>query len=339
METVANKRYFGYDLLKALAIFMVVFYHMNMLDFAFDSEFVYFPNLNKSIQILAAAGVPLFFLVNGSLTLGKKLTSRKLIDKLGRLLYISVIWTVLLRIVVIGFLLKNEISLSINEFLNYYWFFYSLAVAYLVNFALGHLHKWCGYVVTIVLFSATFVNNFIWDLYLFVNPERSLPSWGHTGLFTLYGIVYTRIGAYLKDFQVRKLVCVIMMTIGYGLIYFETVVMTNVTGQLFDGVNAAFPTIGAMLLSCGIFCILKDAIFPNNKIGHLITLVGRNSGGVYIFHLTLIILIREYVFKNEWNIIFLPIVLVLMIAAVLTIVCALLSEKVRHSMFRSLLTF
>lgn len=337
--TKVRERLFGYDLLKALAMSMVVFYHVNMLDFAFSPESYYFPNFNKLVQILAAAGVPLFFMVNGALTVNREMTVERLMKKIGRLVFVSVIWTILLRIIVLGILMKRGAPSSLGDFLNYYWFFYSLAIVYVVNYLLSILPKWFEYFVVTIIFAIVFLNNFVWDIILFVDPDHILPSWGHTGFYTLYGIVYTRLGAYLKKIDLKWPKCAMMIVVGYGLVCFETIIMTNSSKEIFDGVNAAFPTLGAMCLSCGIFCLLKNIKAGESWITNLVKLVGRNSGGIYVFHLVVIILLRNYVFMNLCDVAYLPVVVVVIIAAFITIVCSMASEMIRRSKCSFLLAF
>ena len=72
-----QRRVFGYDVIKALAMFMVVFYHLFMLDFAFVPGEFYVPNFNKIIQMLCTSSVPMFFMVNGALTSNKRQTFKK----------------------------------------------------------------------------------------------------------------------------------------------------------------------------------------------------------------------------------------------------------------------
>ena len=91
-----SKRIFGYDLIKALAMFLVVFYHFNMLDFGFQPNTFYVPNINKLFQIFCAAGVPLFFMVNGALTINKKTSLKKVTTKIFRIFLIAVFWTLFL---------------------------------------------------------------------------------------------------------------------------------------------------------------------------------------------------------------------------------------------------
>lgn len=334
-----QKRIFGYDLIKALAMFLVVFYHTGMIDCAYIHGEFYIPNVNKMIQILAAAGVPLFFMVNGALTVGKNADFRIVITRVCRLIFIAVLWTSILRVGILGFGMGRLSGFTISSFANFYWFFYSLALSYIVNYLIDTSPKWLGKTFLLVLFCLVFVNNFIWDILLCVKPNTTLPSWGHTGFFTLYGVIYTRIGAFLRDKGYRPLISVFLMLIGYGLIFFETVVMTDSTGTLFDGVNGAFPTLGAMFLAIGLFCLLKDIKACESSTAKLIGLVGMNSGGVYVFHHLFIVLIRDEFFGGVMNIRFLPIIAVLFIALFVCLLTAGISEQIGRSPCKFLLKF
>lgn len=334
-----QERIFGYDLIKALAIFLVVFYHIGMIDCAYIHGVFYIPNVNKMIQILAAACVPLFFMVNGALTVGKNADFRKVITRVYRLIFIAVLWTLILIVGILGLGMGWVSDFTIGSFANYYWFFYSLALSYVVNFLIDLSPKWLGNTVLLVLFSLVFVNNFIWDIILCVKPNTTLPSWGHTGFFTLYGVVYTRIGAFLKKKHYSYQASILMMIVGYALIFFETVVMMNSGGMLYDGVNSAFPTLGAMFLASGLFCLLKDVKAYEGQTAKLIGLVGVNSGGVYVFQYIFIVLIREEFFGGVMNIRFLPIIAVLFIALFVCLLTAGISELISRSPCKFLLKF
>lgn len=328
LQTV-KRRVYGYDLLKALAMFMVVFYHFLMLDFSFEPGQFYIPNFNKIIQLICAAGVPLFFMVNGALTINNNITLKKVIIKVSRIVMIAVFWTALLRCGVIGLLMGKGQPDSIYGFINYYWFLFSLAYVYILNYIIQILPKWCGYLLVIAIFTVTFLNNFIWDIILFVDPDHSFPHWGLTGLFTLYGIVYSRIGAFLKNTKLSFPVCILIFLFGLAMNIFKTIVMTNHDGEVFDGVNGSFPTIGALFLSVGLFCLFKD-VKDNFWPSRLIETIGINSGGVYIFHLVFVLFIRGQI-HAYFNLQTLPLLAVLLFAMATTILCAYISEWISRT--------
>ncbi len=324
-----TERIYGYDLLKALAMFMVVFYHFQMLDFSFEPNVFYVPNFNKIIQLTFAAGIPLFFMVNGALTINNKITFKKVIHKVSRLFFIAIFWTIILRCGVIGILFKRGQPNSIMSFLYNYWFLISLAYVYILNYLIQILPKWIGYLMVFAIFAMTFFNNFIWDIILFNNPDHVLPRWGHTGFFTLYGIVYSRIGAYLKHTKLSFPICILLIILGLALNIFKTIAMTNHDGAVFDGVNASFPTIGALLLGVGLFCLLKDVKEPFWS-SQLIKTVGINSCGIYIFHLVFVYFIRNQIITH-FNLHTLPILCVLLLALFTTLLCTFISELILRS--------
>ncbi len=332
----ANKRVFGYDLLKALAMFLVVFYHFEMLDFSFEEGEYYLPNLNKIVQLITAAGVPLFFMVNGALTVHRKTTFEKVIIKAAKLVFIAIFWAFVLQWGLGGYLFGDQNPISLHSLVGSYWFLSSLAMVYVINYLLEMSPKWLRYILISAIFIMTFLNNFIWDIILYFNPEQTLPSWGQTGLFTLYGVVYTRIGAYLKNIKLNIFVCIFIFLVGLALNVFKTIVMTNYDNAIFDGVNASFPTLGALFLSIGLFCMLRD-VKDNFWSSQVIKTVGINSIGVYIFHFTLIGITRKFIYKGIFHVDDLPLVLVFISVLVITIVCAYISAGIMRTPLKVLL--
>lgn len=328
-SSLTKERVFGYDLLKALAMFLVVFYHFLMLDFAFEPGKFYVPNFNKIIQLICAAGVPVFFMVNGALTINNKITYQKVINKVLRLFLIATFWSLVLRCGVIGYLFGNGQPKSFYGLINFYWFLISLAYVYILNYLIQILPKWFGYLLVIAIFTATFLNNFVWDIILFIDPSHTLPRWGHTGLFTLYGVVYSRIGAHLKNSKLNFATCIIIFLLGLALNVFTTIAMTNHDGAVYDGVNGSFPTLGALFMSVGLFCMLKgvkDNFWPSQ----LIKTIGINSGGVYFFHFVFVFYIRDHILSH-FNIHTLPLLAVLLLALLTTILCAYISEWISRT--------
>lgn len=328
-STGTQKRVYGYDLLKALAMFMVVFYHLFMLDFSFEAGQFYVPNFNKIIQLICAAGVPLFFMVNGALTINHKITLHKVAVKVSRLFLIAIFWTLVLKCGVIGYIMGKGQPQSVLAFIYHYWFLISLAYMYILNYLIQISPKWCGYLLVIAIFSVTFLNNFIWDIILYVDPDHTLPRWGHTGFFTLYGIVYSRVGAYLKNRNLSAPVCILIFLLGLALNIFTTIAMTNHDGAVFDGVNGSFPTLGAMFMSIGLFGLLKD-VKDNFWPSQLIKTVGINSGGIYIFHVVFVLIFRDQM-RAAFDQHTFPIYVVLLIALGVTILCAYISEWISRT--------
>lgn len=268
-------------------------------------------------------------MVNGALTIKKEITYKKVIHKISKLFLLAFFWTIILRCGVIGILLGNGQPSSIFDFINTYWFLFSLAFVYILNYLIRISPKWFGYLLVIAVFSVTFLNNFVWDIILFVNPSHALPSWGHTGLFTLYGIVYSRMGGYLKNINLSTPICILFFLLGLALNILTTIAMTNHEGAIYDGVNSSFPTLGAMSLSIGLFCLLRN-VKCHFWSSQLIKTVGINSCGVYIFHMVFIFIIRDQMIAT-FNQSTFPIFVILLLALSITLLCAYISEWISRT--------
>lgn len=296
---ISDKRIFGYDLIKAIAMFLIVLYHLGSVDFGVvPNDGWYIPNMTKCLYTLCSAGVPLFFMVNGALQASKQLGLKKCISKSARLIFVAIFWTVLFMCVLYPWLRGSAIP-SIGEFENYYWFLYTLSALYLIC-SLLNKWKWLQIVVLLALLVFPYLSNLVWDIILFVNPKVKMPGWGHTGVFTMYCIVYYYIGAYLRKHDIKRAVSYILVMSGFLIVLAEVIIMSRYYHQVYDGVNASFPTIGALLLSIGLFSLMKQMKMQGcEKMRGAISAVGRNTIGIYVFHLFFVWLVNEYVFHHE----------------------------------------
>lgn len=136
-----KKRFEALDLLKALAIFLIVFYH----NIAGSCEMTGQPGFenygNYYVRALLDVGVPLFFLVNGALLLNRPLDVRAHCFRTLRLIGITFLWAALTLAYIILF--RNVEIGSVREFiaclwnwdhaaLTHFWFLRTLAVIYLL---------------------------------------------------------------------------------------------------------------------------------------------------------------------------------------------------------------
>ena len=278
-----KERIFAYDALKALAMFLVVFYHVGMLDLGYQEGVYYYPNLTQLIALFTACGVPLFFMVNGALTVRRDYDLKKTVIRAARCVCIGYFWGVMMQcIMAIRYHDLSEFSL----YNNYYWFMYTLAMLYVVKYVLNKLPKWIRWCVVIALLIYPFLNNLIWDL-IAIHGNNTGIYWRRSGLFTLYSIVYLYAGDYLVHNykHIAKWSIVLVGLIGFGLLALQATATVNLVHQPFEGGNFCFPTIGALLLSIALFVLglnwrLKDGWFKR-----FVLFLANNSLGIYIFHL------------------------------------------------------
>lgn len=285
----SQNRIFGYDLIKTIAIFMIVFYHLGELDYgAIVPGKFYWPNFNKFLMSFCAASVPSFLMVHGALILPKHLTMRESLFKAGQMTILFFFGKIVLQ----NFLLER--CFFIEEKMVHLWFLVSLAIVYILSFFLN-LSKWFQTLSLVLVLIYPFLSNLIYDLVVFIKHDTHFLIFSHDGFFTLYTLVYFYFGYYLKDKHIQTPYIFILIFSGLFLINFEVVVLSNHFHLLYDGVNSSFPTFGALFLSMGTFFLFKDATAICDVNWNLINFIGRNTLGIYIFHVLVIFLLRKYV--------------------------------------------
>ena len=321
-----GQRIFGYDALKALAAFFVVLYHVGMVDFGYQEGVYYYPTLVQEVWLLCACGVPLFFMVNGALTVNRGYSLKKTAQKSARLVLVGIFWAM---VVMCLFALRDH-RLEAFSFrrIGYYWFLFSLALIYLINYMVSKLPDWCRWVIVAALLVWPFATNLAWDLVILNNPATSLTEWRH-GAFTMYGLVYLYIGYYLSRRSIPKWIAVLSAIAGLLLLTIETIAVVNRTHYQFEGGNYCFPTFGALLLSIALFVLVKDWKPQSFSVKQFFTFLGNNALGVYIFHLILMIVLGIcFPILTEMTVH--PFIAILM-AIGYTILSAAISELIRRS--------
>ena len=321
-----KERIFGYDALKALAAFLVVLYHVRMVDFGYREGEYYIPTITQLLWLFCACGVPLFFMVNGALTVRKHYDAKKTFAKAGRLVMAGLFWGVIARLLLA---IRNHAmpSLTIST-LTYYWFLFSLALLYVVNYLLSRLPQWCRWMVVGLLGVSPFLTNLVLDIVMLVDPGTHLLRWRH-GALTLYSLVYLYLGDYLAQRKSKKWLAVICVIIGLALLALEATAVVNRKHVPFDTGNVCFPTIGALLLSVALFIMVKDLNPSKNWLRRVMLFLGNNALGIYIFHM-LILIVMGGLFPIIREVAVHP-VIVILIAMLNTIVAATISEGIRHT--------
>ena len=324
-----KKRIFAYDALKVLATFLVVLYHAGMLDLGYKEGVYYYPNLTQLIALFTACGVPLFFMVNGALTVKRDYDLRKTAIKAARCVFIGYFWGVVMQC--IKAIRYHDLS-EITLFNNYYWFMYTLAMLYIVKYVLNKLPGWCRWCVVVALLVYPFLNNLIWDFIALYGNNTGI-YWRRSGLFTLYGVVYLYAGDYLahnyKHFA--KWLIVVAGIIGFGLLALQATATVNLVHRPFEGGNFCFPTIGALMLSIALFVWGLSWKMKESWLKRFVIFLANNSLGIYMIHL-LIMAIIGTIFPQiiEMDFTLNP-VIVSVVCLIYMTVSACISEALRKS--------
>lgn len=310
-----KKQVFYYDLIKIIAAYMVCFYHLGLLDLGSVTTDFYFPNFNRVILNLCAMSVPLFFMVNGALLLRRNYTWKESILRFLKLTILYYFWVVVIgQIGEWAFGIEQDSVLDIlngyrNSITVHLWFFKTIArlaiLTPIFKFIYDRESKLWTYGLMGCLFVIPFVYNYfvLFAAWFQIEPFSTLPV---TGVDTMYSVLYFFLGKVLSDLSKeekkscigRKILALISILTGWIMSTVEVTLWTNLRGEMYDGVNSSFPTLGALLMAAGVFYLLSK-MNPNitGNVEKMFRLCADHVMGVYIFH-PIIVQLLNRVFRT-----------------------------------------
>lgn len=285
-NNVTDNRDCHLDFLKILATFLVVFYHYAYyeMDYGFVEGVFYFPNINRVFMSFAACCVPLFFLVNGILMFSKQRIWKDVYYKAGKILFLTLIWSF------IGFPS---------------WFFKTLVILYLLFPFFQYCwnrKRWIYYSIII----AFLIMPFIYNQILVVIKMIGMSDIGSihvgelypTGVKTMYSIVYFLGGNVLANCKkIHPLKSLVLIGLGWSLLLIECMVYTNINQAVYDGVNASFPTLGALFLTLGLYEITSK--IELKRLKGLLMFLSRGILSIYLMHVAFIRIIIEIILPTN----------------------------------------
>ena len=281
MEKTENKRLYYLDMIKIISAFMITFYHTAYyrLDYGFVEGSMYIPNINRVLISLCAMSVPLFFMVSGALMLNKRRTIKYMAYKVFKIILLIAVWYVT------GFPM---------------WFFRTLILLYVLTPLLKWLfdkHRRIIYIIMAAIFIMPFVYNYavtaiklcgISVSFAVAGRSIELGSLSRTGLFTLYSVLYYLLGAILINSRTwHRGISILLIAAGWAMVIAEVTILTNIEGVMFDGVNASFPTIGALLMAAGAFELLKSFSYKGAAV-RFTEFVSPYVLSIYVMHMIII---------------------------------------------------
>lgn len=286
------------DVMKSLSAFMVCFYHLTennrVVDFGHFEDGVYFMSIEKFLYGILSVSVPLFFIASGTTIHLKDRTIKENLAKVLQLVVIYFFWGGFCNFLIVGFK-TGELSITINSFLHspfYLWYLPTLASIYLFYIIWQRIKGNSWSVLLIYFFLLIpFSSNLVGDLLVSYNKDYASSFFLHSGFFRFYTIVFTLIPSIWKC-EVSTISAFVMVIIGLILIGYEVSVYSDATQEIYNGVNSSFPTWGALLMSLGIYSLMKR--IPNSYNLSFFRWISSNCLGIYIFHYPLIVVLVKY---------------------------------------------
>lgn len=342
-----KKRYDNIDLLKTIAIIMVIILHSSVL----NTDFIKTPGISSVAQYalrIISEGVAIFILVNGFLLMNKTNFDLKThLKKILKIFIILIIWSVILVVsskviweqnVTILDIIKNIFTTDINNsYTGVLWFLQSLIALYLIYPVLKNLHdtnkKVYNYLFIVLIINTILVN----ALGLISNLIQTKIQFNGINIFTSYlskfqilsnrnFLIFFMIGGYLfenkekfEDKKIRIKWAIIGIAAWLVAIIYA-VVISNLQNKVYSS-NFNYESIFILLSVIGMFAITFKYKNNDKWYNKLISCIGKNSLGIYLIHMIITRIINQ-IYVGEITIVFkvAKIVIVLFVSLILTLI-------------------
>ena len=328
-EINTKKRYDNIDLLKFIAIFMVITLHVPL----FFTDFINTKQFSNIIQYsfrLVSEGVLIFIFVNGFLLINKPLDLKKHIKKIIKIFFIMILWGII-NVIVISIIRHENLSISkiiketlnlniVNSYSGPLWFLQNLICLYIFFPLLKTVHdsnqKIYNYLAITVIFFSVGINflDIICQLVgnlcnienlsglILNNFNKINPYFNNMFLcyFILGGIFFENKSLFENKRNVFYAVLFGILSWILALIFGYTMSkLSNITYKNNFNYNQIF----LLITIIGIYAI--STLYTNkynNLLNKFITSVGKNTMGIYLIHCILLEALKQYI--SIWNISF-----------------------------------
>lgn len=291
MTSNLGKRFFWADLIRILAIYLVLVTHLNSLPPKFSSSDV---GVFVSAAI-AAACVPLFIMLSGALLLGKKESYKSFFNKrLTKLVVPWLTWTIIYTAIEIYNNPTQEpmiILQSIRENLLSFWFLPLVTGLYLLTPA------------TRIFVKAAKIKDILFVIFLWFIIISFLPYARNTLAFPLN--VDNSLLRQVVSFYGYFLLGYLFIVIKLNKLWYYAILISLALGVLFAVFNIfikydhAYLSPGVAAITLGIFGIIYSLTNKINynistKLKYIITVMSQATLGVYFIHFLVMQVYRSY---------------------------------------------
>lgn len=295
---ILTKRKFYFDLIKVLAMSMVVFNHSHSI---ISNKNIIVFIIHYLLFYLSKCAVPLFFMVSGALLIGKNDSYKKIIERIIRILAPSIL------IFLLWLCLNNIFKFDDSFFPYWLWYLMALIAIYLtlpfINKMIINI-KNNDYKVFFFLFliipSTFYTINIFYNIY--TKQTTIFDNQLINNLITM-PIAYFVLGFYLKNKKINKnlknySIILLAFTLVTETVLAVSLKQNNLSFFLLDSYKSLF----VLLMSPTLFVIIKYYFKDYNKVNEfskLISNLASNSFLIYLFHVFIIGLLIKTSFFQE----------------------------------------
>lgn len=295
--------------LKALATFAVIVLHVVgpiLYQYgAIDSSDWYIGHFFDSFVRFC---VPVFLMITGVLLLSNPIKIDAFLKKrLVRVIYPFLFWSIIY--ILLSLIIKNHKGEFLNSLELVKFIYIQLKSG--ASYHLWYIYMLIGIYLFLPVISTWILNSkeseiryfiFLWVLVLFFrHPYFShyTPSVDWT-YFSGY-IGYPVLGYYLSHFFKRSKALIFSAALfGIGVFFtFAATCFLTIQKGVFDEVFYDYLSPNVLLSSVGFFCFFMRFDIKNIKLRHLINLISKNSYGIYLSHVVVLIFLDQT--GLNWN--------------------------------------
>lgn len=306
MKNDLNKRYDNIDLLKVIAILMVVPLHTGL----FVTNFIKANSVGTYVQYairLICEGVPLFILINGFLLINKQFDLKKHMRKILKIFLLIAIWSTIficLKDLIEGkaFSIKSFITNFLNTNISSkktgeLWFLQNLIMLYILFPIIKVLHdsnKRVYNYFTVILFLFTFGTNL---LNLIIEPLSYITKCNEIKLITTYiskynpfsnsiFLSYFILGGILHEKECnesQKMKIYILAIISYIGVILYGYGMSFLYNKTYSS-NYNYSQIFLLIIYVAIFYLSNNYRNKGNIFNKIIMSISKNTMGIYFIH-------------------------------------------------------
>lgn len=330
LEVVHNpldsKRYSNIDLLKTMAIFMVIVLHSGLL----HTNFIAIKSSASYIEFairLIMEGVPIFIIVNGFLLINKEFDLKKHLRKTLNIFILLIIWS-FMYVIISSLIFNNPLDIKnvfkevittniSSKYTGILWFLQNLIALYLLFPVLKVLHdndkKIYNYLFIIITIFTVGIN----FLSLINNIIEIKTGWSgikyllsYISKFNIltngYFVFYFMLGGYVFEnknklkFRVnnkKTIVIVILGLVAWLLSIIYGIYVSNIQNKMI-GDSFNYSTVFLCITILALYCLTSNYQNTGNIINKVIESIGKNSLGIYLVHMLVIRILKTIQFPQ-----------------------------------------
>jgi len=300
------------DLLKALAIYLVIIYHFNKIPINIIECDNYWNYFNLYLSSIFSICVPVFFFVNGLLLLNKKeINMKKHIMKIINIAILTVLWGFItlvasryiqgeglsplqilsgswrgvghlwfLRALIVIYVFYPFIHITYHSNKKIFYFFFTCVMLFTFGNTLLEI-----FFTTISYFSNKFTTTDFHQNYLTsFNPFRGIHGYS-IGYFMLGGLMGCLFQNF-NDLQKNKFrtIAILVIPISMLCLFLYAIIVSLRNKAMWDIVWNGYDTIFTLINVIAVFIIFLH-YKSHGWFGDFIRIVGKNSLGIYFIHI------------------------------------------------------